>query len=100
MHPQRLPAQQPGGEAIQVGQVRKVIDVQMREKDVVDRHNRHLHGDDIAEQPEPRSKKNRSPLPSSTIMLVPAWSRRGGKGQLPMKEIRISSGPSFSPTGK
>jgi len=26
-----------------------VIDVQMREKDVVDRHNRHLHGDDIAQ---------------------------------------------------
>ena len=51
-------------------------------------------------QPGPKSKKKRSPLPSSTMMHVPAWSRRGGKGQLPTNEIRISSGPRVSLPGK
>ncbi len=44
-------------------------------------------------QPEPKSKKNRLPLPSSTMMQVPACARVTGIGVLPMKEIRISSGP-------
>ena len=34
------------------------------------------------------------------MMQVPAWSRRGGHGVLPMKEMRISSGPSSSDPGK
>ena len=51
-------------------------------------------------QPEPKSKKKRFPLPSSTMMQVPAaWSRRGGHGALPTKEIRISSSPSSSVPG-
>ncbi len=50
--------------------------------------------------PEPKSKKKRSPLPSSTMMQVPACSRRGGNGQLPTNEIRISSGPRLSLLGK
>ena len=33
-------------------------------------------------------------------LAVPAWSRLGGKGQLPTKETRISFGPSFSVSGK
>jgi hypothetical protein len=51
-------------------------------------------------QPGPKSKKKRSPLPSSTMMHVPAWSRRGGKGQLPTNEMRISSFPKGSLPGK
>ena len=51
-------------------------------------------------QPGPKSKKKRSPLPSSTMMQVPAWLRRGGKGQLPTNEMRISSLPIFSAPGK
>ena len=47
--------------------------------------------------PEPKSKKKRLPLPNSTMMHVPAWLRRGGNGQLPMNEMRISSGPISSP---
>ena len=31
-------------------------------------------------QPEPKSKKNRLPLPSSTMMQVPAWSPRRDRG--------------------
>ena len=50
-------------------------------------------------QPEPKSKKNRFPLPSSTMMQVPAWDFVTGIGVLPMKEIRISSGPSSSCPG-
>ena len=44
-------------------------------------------------QPEPKSKKNRLPFPSSTMMQVPACARVTGIGVLPMKDIRISSGP-------
>ena len=44
-------------------------------------------------QPEPKSKKNFLPLPSSTMMQVPACDLVTGSGVLPMKEIRISSGP-------
>ena len=41
-----------------------------------------------------------SPLPNSSRMQVAAWSRRGGKGQVPANVIRISSGPSSSAPGK
>ncbi|MMZ71654.1 hypothetical protein D1872_351570 [compost metagenome] len=51
-------------------------------------------------QPEPKSKKKRLPLPSSTIMQVPAWLLVGGMGVLPRKEMRISCLPSSSVPGK
>ena len=51
-------------------------------------------------QPGPKSKKNRFPLPNSTMMQVPACVSRGGQGWLPMKMMRISSGPSGSLCGK
>ena len=54
----------------------------------------------LRRQPGPKSKKNRLLLPSSTMMQVPAWVIRGGQGLLPMKMMRISSGPSGSLCGK
>jgi hypothetical protein len=50
-------------------------------------------------QPEPKSKNSRCPLPSSTMMHVPACDLVTGIGVLPMKETRISSGPSSSCPG-
>ena len=46
--------------------------------------------------PDPKSKKKRLPLPSSTMMHVPAWDLVTGIGVLPMNEMRISSGFSSS----
>ena len=54
----------------------------------------------LRRQPGPKSKKKRSPFPSSTQMQVAAWSRLGGNGHEPMNVIRISSGPSSSDVGK
>jgi len=49
--------------------------------------------------PGPRSKKNVSPFPSSTMIDVAAWSRRGGHGHDPRYEMRISFGPTSSSPG-
>jgi hypothetical protein len=51
-------------------------------------------------EPFPKSKKNESPLPNSTIIAVPACLIRGGHGAEPTNEIRISSGPSSSVPGR
>lgn len=54
----------------------------------------------LRRQPGPKSKKNRLPLPSSTMMQVAAWLARGGNGQVPTNDMRISSEPSSSAVGK
>jgi hypothetical protein len=54
----------------------------------------------LRRHPGPKSKKKILPLPSSTMTQGPAWENRGGKGWLPMKMMRISSGPRSSLWGK
>lgn len=54
--------------------------------------------------PLPRSKKKRRgcivPLPSSTRIEVPFWSRLGGHGLLPRNVTRISCSGSTSVPGR
>ena len=99
MHPERLPAGGPWGEGKEVGQLAEVVNVEVGEEDVVDHLQRHLHREYVAQAAGTKSKKKRLPLPSSTMMQVAAWFRRGGNGQLPTKVIRISSLPSSSDVG-
>ena len=51
-------------------------------------------------QPLPKSKNSRRgkgvPFPSSRTIDVPDWSRVGGHGVLPVKQIRISPASSGS----
>ena len=90
----------PGREGIDVGQLAIVIDVQVGDEDVVDHLHRNLQATILRRQPGPRSKKKRFPLPSSTMIAVPACARVGGTGELPINEMRISSAPSSSIPGK
>lgn len=75
------------------------VHMQVGNEDVANLRHWDAHGEDVLDAAGPNSKKKRLPLPNSTMMHVPAWSRRGGKGQLPTNEIRISSGPMVSLAG-
>src|SRR5208337_891415 len=100
-HAQRLEAQTGRGRERQhVGKVGVMIDMQewVRKMSFTSPTG-NCRATMLRMQPEPKSKKKRLPLPSSTMMQVPAWSRRGGHGALPTKEIRISSSPSSSAPG-
>ena len=76
-HPKRLEPPAAGCEGQHVRQVGIIFPMQVGNKDIVEF----------------------LPLPNWTMMQVPAWSRRGGQGQLPTNETRISSGPMSSVPG-
>ncbi len=98
---QRLEAQTGRGRERQhVGKVGVVIDMQVGEENVVHQPDRQLQGDDVAHAAGAEVEEEAlSVAELDHDAGRPAWSRRGGHGALPTKEIRISSSPSSSVPG-
>ncbi len=80
-------------------QLAVVVDVKVRDEDVVDRLERHLRREDVAQSSPDRSRRRTIAVPELDPDAGRAWSRFGERHE-PMNVIRISSGPSSSDVGK
>ena len=77
-----------------------MVDVEVGDEDVVDRLERHLRREDVAQAARTEVEEEAIAVPELDQDAGRRLVALGGNGQEPMNVIRISSGPSSSDVGK
>jgi hypothetical protein len=93
-----VPAAGPSNEHIEIGQGAEVIDAEVCDEDLVEFVESDPAGDVVRDRSLPRSNTKFSPLPNwmkTDVFICPGRII----GDVPMKMILISSGPTFSVRG-